>query len=60
MQDTVEQHPADLQAFSNIKHITADGEDIQPSFDMFFQSTLSGKSSKLAKFCLFHLSIYFE
>jgi len=35
------------QSSSNVKHITVDGEDIRPSFEMFFQSTLSGKIFKI-------------
>ncbi|MGS0707854.1 hypothetical protein ACVBEE_15395 [Acinetobacter sp. ANC 3781] len=47
IQATVDNHFANTQSFSNIKHITVDGEDIRPSFEMFFQSTLSGKIFKI-------------
>lgn len=47
IQATVDNHFANTQSYSNIKHITVDGEDIRPSFEMFFQSTLSGKIFKI-------------
>jgi len=47
IQATVDNHFVNTQSFSNIKHITVDGEDILPSFEMFFQSTLSGKIFKI-------------
>ena len=47
IQATVDQQFADTQSHSNIKHITVDGEDIRPSFEMLFQSTLSGKIFKI-------------
>lgn len=47
IQATVDNHFANMQSYSNIKHITVDGEDIRPSFDMFFESTLSGKIFKI-------------
>lgn len=47
IQATVDQQFAHTQSHSNIKHITVDGEDIRPSFEMFFQSTLSGKIFKI-------------
>ncbi|MHA3049990.1 hypothetical protein [Acinetobacter sp. ANC 4639] len=47
IQATVDKHFANTQSYSNIKHITVDGEDIRPSFDMFFESTLSGKIFKI-------------
>jgi hypothetical protein len=40
---------ANTQCFSNLKYITVEGEDIRPSFEMFFQSTLSGKIFKIDK-----------
>lgn len=43
----VDHHFADTQSHSNIRHITVDGEDIRPSFEMFFQSTVSGKIFKI-------------
>ena len=36
IQATVDHQFADTQSHSNIKHITVDGEDIRPSFEMFF------------------------
>ena len=47
IQATVDHQFADTQSHSNIKNITVDGEDIRPSFEMFFQSTLSGKIFKI-------------
>ncbi|ATO20528.1 hypothetical protein BS636_13030 [Acinetobacter sp. LoGeW2-3] len=47
IQATVDQQFVNTQSHSNIKHITVDGEDIRPSFEMFFQSTLSGKIFKI-------------
>ncbi len=47
IQATVDHHFDASQSHSNIKHITVDGEDIRPSFEMFFQSTLSGKIFKI-------------
>ncbi len=47
IQATVDHQFANTQSHSNIKHITVDGEDIRPSFEMFFQSTLSGKIFKI-------------
>ena len=47
IQATVDQHFANTQSSSNVKHITVDGEDIRPSFEMFFQSTSSGKIFKI-------------
>ena len=47
IQATVDHQFADTKSHSNIKHITVDGEDIRPSFEMFFQSTLSGKIFKI-------------
>ena len=47
IQATVDHQFADTQSHSIIKHITVDGEDIRPSFEMFFQSTLSGKIFKI-------------
>lgn len=43
IQATVNNHLENAQSFSNIKHITVDGENIRPSFEMFFQSNLSGR-----------------
>ena len=47
IQATVDHDFATTQSHSNIKHITVDGEDIRPSFEMLFQSTLSGKIFKI-------------
>lgn len=47
IQATVDQHFANTNSYSNLKHITVDGEDIRPSFEMLFQSTLSGKIFKI-------------
>ena len=47
IQATVDHQLINMQSHSNIKHITVDGEDIRPSFEMFFQSTLSGKIFKI-------------
>ncbi|WP_347455438.1 hypothetical protein [Acinetobacter thermotolerans] len=47
IQATVDHQFANTQSHSNIKHITVDGEDIRPSFEMLFQSTLSGKIFKI-------------
>ena len=47
IQATVDKHFANTQSSSNVKHITVDGEDIRPSFEMLFQSTLSGKIFKI-------------
>jgi hypothetical protein len=47
IQATVDHHFANTQSHSNVKHITVEGEDIRPSFEMYFQSTLSGKIFKI-------------
>ena len=47
IQATVDHQFANTQSHSNIKHITVDGEDIRHSFEMLFQSTLSGKIFKI-------------
>lgn len=47
IQATVSKHFANTKSFSHINHITVDGENIRPSFEMFFQSTLSGKIFKI-------------
>ncbi len=47
IQATVDHQFANTQCHSNIKHITVDGEDIRPSFEMLFQSNLSGKIFKI-------------
>jgi hypothetical protein len=47
IQATVDHQFSNTQSHSNIKHITVDGEDIRPSFEMLFQSTLSGKIFKI-------------
>ncbi|CAM4239074.1 MULTISPECIES: hypothetical protein [Acinetobacter] len=47
IQATVNHHFDASQSYSHVKYITVDGEDIRPSFDMFFQSTSSGKIFKI-------------
>ncbi|OTG89019.1 hypothetical protein [Acinetobacter sp. ANC 3813] len=47
IQATVDYHFDANQSYSHVKYITVDGEDIQPSIDMFFQSTSSGKIFKI-------------
>ena len=47
IQATVDHQFTDTQSHSNIKHITVDREDIRPSFEMFFQSTLSRRIFKI-------------
>ncbi|WP_336009288.1 hypothetical protein [Acinetobacter calcoaceticus] len=49
IQATVDSNFANTQCFSNLKYITVEGEDIRPGFEMFFQSTLSGKIFKIDK-----------
>lgn len=43
IQATVNNNFENPQLFSDIKHITVEGENIRPSLEMFFQSNLSGK-----------------
>lgn len=47
IQATVDTNFSNTQSDSNIKHITVDGENIRPSFEMFFHSNLSGKIFKI-------------
>ena len=47
IQATVDSKFVNTQSHSNIKHITVDGEDIRPSFEMFFQSVSSGRIFKV-------------
>ncbi len=47
IQATVDHHVNASKSYSHVKYITVDGEDIRPSFDMFFQSTSSGKIFKI-------------
>ena len=47
IQATVAPDFVHTQSDSNVKHITAEGENIRPSFEMFFQSTIAAKFSKL-------------
>ncbi|AYA02435.1 hypothetical protein BEN74_05855 [Acinetobacter sp. WCHAc010034] len=47
IQATVEPHFNASQPCSHVQYITVDGEDIRPSFEMFFQSTTSGKIFKI-------------
>ena len=44
---TVDKSIVDLQDHSNLKYITFEGENIRPSFEMFFQSLESSKIFKL-------------
>ncbi|WP_353141965.1 hypothetical protein [Acinetobacter pragensis] len=43
IQATVDKSILDTQDNSNLRYITIDGEDIRPSFEMFFQSLTSSK-----------------
>lgn len=47
IQATVNSDFANTKSFSNIKYITVDDEDIRPGFEMYFQSTLSGRIFKV-------------
>ena len=47
IQATVDPDFVHTQSDSNVKHITVEGENIRPSFEMFFQSTISGKIFKI-------------
>ena len=47
IQATVDPDFVHTQSDSNVKHITVEGENIRPSFEMFFQSTIAAKFSKL-------------
>ena len=47
IQATFDKHFANTQSSFNVKHISVDGEYIRSSFEMFFQSTLSGKIFKI-------------
>ncbi|MGR0305940.1 hypothetical protein [Acinetobacter beijerinckii] len=47
IQATANSEFANTQSFSNIKYITVDGEDIRPGYEMYFQSTLSGRIFKV-------------
>ena len=47
IQATVDHHFGASQSCAHVKYITVDGEDIRPSFDMFFQSTSSRKIFKI-------------
>ncbi len=40
---------ANTQCFPNLKYITVEGEDIRPSFEMYFQNNLSSKIFKIDK-----------
>jgi hypothetical protein len=43
IQATVDKSILDTQDHSNLRYITIEGEDIRPSFEMFFQSLVSTK-----------------
>lgn len=43
IQATVDKSILDTQDHSNLRYITIEGEDIRPSFEMFFQSFVSTK-----------------
>ena len=47
IQSTFYSEFVNTQSQLNIKHITVDGEDIRPSFEMFFQSVSSGRIFKV-------------
>ncbi|MBO1280157.1 hypothetical protein [Acinetobacter nosocomialis] len=49
IQATVDSYFSNTQCFSNLKYITVNGEDIRPSFEMLFHSTLSNKIFKINK-----------
>ena len=44
IQATVDQHFANTNSYSNVKHITVDGEDIRPSFENAFSKHLKWKN----------------
>lgn len=43
IQATFHRNLAQPYALNHLKHITVDGEDIRPSFEMLFQSTITTK-----------------
>lgn len=43
IQATVDKSILNTQDHSNLRYITIEGEDIRPSFEMFFQSLVSTK-----------------
>ena len=47
LQATVDQYAPISTDYAHVKHITFNGEDIRPSFEMFFQSTLTSKIFKI-------------
>ena len=49
IQAKVDNYFANTTCFSNLKYIKVESDDIRPSFEMFFQSTLSGKIFKIDK-----------
>ena len=49
IQATIDRSATPCAAYSHIKHITVEGEDIRPSFEMFFQSTLTAKIFKIVQ-----------
>lgn len=49
LQATVDQHAPVSATYAHVKHITFNGENIRPSFEMFFQSTLTQKIFKIVQ-----------
>ncbi|MDQ9021710.1 hypothetical protein RFI02_11385 [Acinetobacter sichuanensis] len=47
VQATIEKRSYTEEVMKNLKHITVDGEDIRPNFEMCFQSLYSGKIFKI-------------
>ena len=47
IQATVDPDFVHTQSDSNVKHITVEGENIRPSFEMFFKALSAAKFSKL-------------
>lgn len=43
IQATIDPHSTNTHAYSRIKYITVDNENIRPNFEMSFQSHVSGK-----------------
>lgn len=49
IQATIHRSAKPCADFSHIQYITFEGENIRPSFEMFFQSTLSAKIFKIVQ-----------
>ena len=47
IQATFDKSFSDMQSCSSLRYITVDGENIRPSFEILFQSLISGKIFKL-------------